>query len=83
MVWICHDVRNESRPSGPFASARDAVHGEHRLLARLAVLDEEIAGLKHAREYLRGALLCRYDHPVSECAIMGAEIDRRLQPYAS
>ncbi|MDQ1534169.1 MAG: hypothetical protein QOF28_1930 [Actinomycetota bacterium] len=32
-----------------------------------------------ASDYLRGALLCRYDHPVSECAIMGAEIDRRLQ----
>ena len=41
---------------------------------RLTVLDEEIARLEHAREYLRGALLCRYDHPVSECAIMGAEI---------
>ena len=49
---------------------------------RLAVLDEEIARLEHARDYLRGALLCRYDHPVSECAIMGAEIDRRLQPNA-
>jgi MerR family transcriptional regulator, copper efflux regulator len=46
---------------------------------RLAVLDEEIARLEHAREYLRGALLCRYDHPVNECAVMGAEIDRRLQ----
>ena len=49
---------------------------------RLAVLDEEIARLEHARDYLRGALLCRYDHPVNECAIMGAEIDRRLQPNA-
>ena len=46
---------------------------------RLAVLDEEIARLEHAREYLRGALLCRYDHPVNECAVMGAEIDRRLE----
>jgi DNA-binding transcriptional MerR regulator len=49
---------------------------------RLAVLDDEIARLENAREYLRGALLCRYDHPVSECAIMGGEIDRRLQPTA-
>ena len=49
---------------------------------RLAVLDEEIARLEHAREYLRGALLCRYDHPVNECSIMGAEIDRRLQANA-
>ena len=49
---------------------------------RLAVLDEEIARLEHAREYLRGALLCRYDHPVNECAIMGSEIDRRMQSSA-
>ena len=49
---------------------------------RLVVLDEEIARLEHAREYLRGALLCRYDHPVNECAIMGSEIDRRLQSNA-
>jgi DNA-binding transcriptional MerR regulator len=45
---------------------------------RLAVLDEEITRLEHAREYLRGALLCRYDHPVTDCAVMGSEIDRRL-----
>jgi hypothetical protein len=44
---------------------------------RLVALDAEIDRLKHARSYLRGALLCRYDHPVTECAIMGAEIDRR------
>jgi DNA-binding transcriptional MerR regulator len=49
---------------------------------RLAVLDDELARLEHAREYLRGALLCRYDHPVNECAVMGAEIDRRLNPAA-
>ena len=36
--------------------------------------------MEHAREYLRGALQCRYDHPLNECAIMGEEIDRRLQP---
>jgi len=45
---------------------------------RLDALDEEIDRLKRARSYLRGALLCRFDHPLSECAIMGAEIDRRL-----
>jgi MerR family transcriptional regulator, copper efflux regulator len=45
---------------------------------RLAALDAEIARLQHAALYLRGALLCRYDHPVTECGIMGAEIDRRL-----
>jgi MerR family redox-sensitive transcriptional activator SoxR len=46
---------------------------------RLDALDEEIARLQHARSYLEAALLCRFDHPLTECAIMGAEIDRRLQ----
>ena len=45
---------------------------------RLAVLDDEIARLEHARSYLQGALLCRFDHPLTDCRIMGAEIDRRL-----
>ncbi len=45
---------------------------------RLAALDAEIARLRQARGYLEGALLCRYDHPATECRIMGMEIDRRL-----
>lgn len=45
---------------------------------RLEALDEEIAKLLQARAYLSGALLCRYDHPATDCKIMGAEIDRRL-----
>lgn len=45
---------------------------------RLEVLDEEIAKLNEARAYLAGALLCRYDHPATDCKIMGTEIDRRL-----
>lgn len=45
---------------------------------RLAALDAEIARLQHAAMYLRGALLCRYDHPLTDCRVMGAEIDRRL-----
>jgi DNA-binding transcriptional MerR regulator len=45
---------------------------------RLEVLDEEIAKLNEAREYLAGALFCRYDHPATDCKIMGREIDRRL-----
>ena len=45
---------------------------------RLEVLDADIARLENARSYLQGALLCRFDHPVTECAVMGAEIDRRL-----
>src|SRR3954471_13140420 len=34
---------------------------------RLVALDEEIAGMQRAREYLAGALLCRYDHPATDC----------------
>jgi DNA-binding transcriptional MerR regulator len=45
---------------------------------RLARLDEDIARLRHSRELLAGALLCRYDHPLDECLIMNGEIDRRL-----
>ncbi len=54
--------------------------GEWKAIAtrRLEALEEEIATLLRARAYLSGALLCRYDHPVTDCKIMGAEIDRRL-----
>ena len=45
---------------------------------RLAVLEDEIERLRRAHDVLAGALLCRYDHPATECLIMGAEIDRRL-----
>jgi DNA-binding transcriptional MerR regulator len=45
---------------------------------RLAALDKQIAELRHARELLAGALLCPFDHPATDCKIMGAEIDRRL-----
>jgi DNA-binding transcriptional MerR regulator len=47
---------------------------------RLAALDAEIERLQRAHAYLEGALLCRYDHPATDCRIMGAEIDRRLTP---
>jgi DNA-binding transcriptional MerR regulator len=46
---------------------------------RLQALDEQIAQLQQARAVLAGALLCRFDHPATDCKIMGAEIDRRLQ----
>ncbi|HWB66658.1 MAG TPA: MerR family transcriptional regulator [Mycobacteriales bacterium] len=46
--------------------------------SRLSRLDEEIERLQLARSYLKGALLCRYDHPATECRIMAQEIDRRL-----
>lgn len=50
--------------------------------SRLEDLDHRIAELERARAYLSGALLCRYDHPATECAVMGAEIDRRLDATA-
>jgi MerR family redox-sensitive transcriptional activator SoxR len=45
---------------------------------RLETLDEEIRELEHARDVLTGTLLCRFDHPATDCRVMGAEIDRRL-----
>lgn len=59
--------------------AADTV-GEWKAIAqqRLEVLDAEIDRLVHARTYLQGALRCRYDHPATECRVMGTEIDRRL-----
>ena len=65
------------------AGVLDAAHvADWKAIARrrLAVLDAEITRLQQARDYLEGALLCRYDHPATECRIMGAEIDRRLAP---
>jgi DNA-binding transcriptional MerR regulator len=45
---------------------------------RLGELDADIERLQHARAYLDAALNCRYDHPATQCRVMGAEIDRRL-----
>ena len=45
---------------------------------RLAALDGQIAQLQHARALLAAALWCRFDHPATDCNVMGAEIDRRL-----
>ena len=45
---------------------------------RLVALDEQLADLQRARAYLAGALRCRHHHPLTECPVMGAEIDRRL-----
>jgi DNA-binding transcriptional MerR regulator len=55
--------------------------GEWKAIAkrRLEALDEQIATLTRARSYLSGTLHCRYDHPATDCKVMGAEIDRRLQ----
>jgi DNA-binding transcriptional MerR regulator len=45
---------------------------------RLAALDEQITRLTEARGLLAGTLWCRFDHPATDCNVMGAEIDRRL-----
>ena len=45
---------------------------------RLEALDNQIATLQKARDYLSGALLSGMTHPATDCKIMGAEIDRRL-----
>jgi hypothetical protein len=52
--------------------------GSRSPASAFAALDEQIAQLQHARELLAGALWCRFDHPATDCKIMGAEIDRRL-----
>lgn len=49
---------------------------------RLGALDDEIARLQRSRELLAGALLCRYDHPLDECRIMGREISARIDRAA-
>jgi MerR family redox-sensitive transcriptional activator SoxR len=59
-------------------NAKDVAEWKAIARMRLASLDEEIERLRLAREYLAGALLCRFDHPATDCKIMGAEIDRRL-----
>jgi len=54
--------------------------GEWKVIGkrRLEALDAEIEQLQQARAVLAGALMCRYDHPATDCKIMGEEIDRRL-----
>ena len=76
-----------------FGLTLDEVHGvlsaataaEWKSIAgqRLTALDEQIAQLQHARGLLAAALWCRFDHPATDCAIMGAEIDRRLDTPAT
>ena len=50
---------------------------------RLEALDAELASLTRARDNLEIALLCRYDHPLTECRVMADEIDRRLDPAST
>lgn len=46
---------------------------------RLDGLTAEIEQLEAARQRLAHSLLCRFDHPLTECRWMGDEIDRRLE----
>jgi len=62
--------------------AADAAEWKAIAARRLELLDEELRRLHLAREYLAGALLCRYDHPATDCKVMGIEIDRRLAESA-
>jgi DNA-binding transcriptional MerR regulator len=61
-------------------SAPDVASWKEIARQRLETLDAEIERLQRARSYLSGALLCRFDHPATDCKVMGAEIDRRLEP---
>lgn len=65
------------------AILRAATVDEWKAIAqrRLVALDEDIERITRARSILSGALLCRFDHPLDECMIMGAEIDRRLEGH--
>lgn len=45
---------------------------------RLELLESEIDRLERARTYLRGALLCPFDHPLTDCNVMATEIDHRI-----
>jgi DNA-binding transcriptional MerR regulator len=59
-------------------TASDAGQWKAIARTRLEALNREIDSLTHSRALLEGALLCRYDHPLTDCRIMGTEIDRRL-----
>jgi DNA-binding transcriptional MerR regulator len=59
-------------------NAADVAEWKAVATRRLEVLDQQISRLNEARAYLAGALFCRYDHPATDCKIMGTEIDRRL-----
>lgn len=63
--------------------AKDAHEWKAIAQQRLEALDDDIAAMLQAREYLSAALHCRYDHPATECKIMGHEIDRRLSINAT
>ena len=71
---------SRSTRSTACSTPRTSRSGRRSRRCRLDALDEQIAQLQHARAApRRRVLLCRYDHPATDCRIMGAEIDRRLE----
>ncbi|MBV8303158.1 MAG: MerR family transcriptional regulator [Acidimicrobiia bacterium] len=64
-------------------NAADAAEWKAIGRVRLNALDDEITRLQRARNVLALALNCRYDHPATDCQVMGAEIDRRLAAGSS
>jgi DNA-binding transcriptional MerR regulator len=59
-------------------NASDAAEWKAIAARRLDLLEAQLRRLHQARDYLAGALFCRYDHPATDCEVMGIEIDRRL-----
>ena len=64
-------------------NARSVAKWKAIALARLEQLEAEMQKLARMHELLQGAVLCRYDHPLSECKVMGRGIDDRLVATAN
>lgn len=77
-VGMLQDAGLSLADIGAVLGATDVGEWKAIVARRLEALDSEIAALNEARACLAGALLCRFDHPATDCQIMGAEIDKRL-----
>lgn len=77
-IGMLQDVGLSLDEIGGILAARS--QGEWKTIAgrRLQALDAHLAELQQARTLLAAALLCRFDHPATDCKVMGSEIDRRL-----
>ena len=77
-VGMLQDAGLSSSTSAQSWMLRTTANGRPSSGADSPESDEEIATLQQARAYPAGALFCRFDHPATECQVMGAEIERRL-----
>jgi DNA-binding transcriptional MerR regulator len=77
-IGMLQDAGLQLEEIGAILAAATNAEWKQIATARLEALDEELERLQRARDYLAGALLCRYDHPATDCQVMGSEIDRRL-----